>query len=76
MRLTALVSILTILLTTAQARSADWPQFRGPNCTGISLDSAALPTTFTDTENVLWSANLGDGIGCPIVAAGRVSFHR
>ena len=72
MRLTALVSILTILLTTAQARSADWPQFRGPNCTGISLDSAALPTTFTDTENVLWSANLGDGIGCPIVAAGRV----
>ena len=50
----------------------DWPQFRGPNCSGVSKTSAPLPTEFSDTQNVKWAAKLGDGIGCPVVAAGRV----
>ena len=55
-----------------QARAEDWPQFRGPNCSGISTSTKPLPTTFSATENVKWSAKLGDGIGSPVVAAGRV----
>ncbi len=51
---------------------ADWPQFRGPNCTGISNDSDSLPVRFSSTENVSWTAALGDGIGSPVVAEGRV----
>ena len=47
-------------------------QFRGSNCSGISTSSLPLPTTFSDTENVRWSVPLGDGIGSPAVAAGRV----
>ena len=50
----------------------DWPQFRGPNCTGISTSKLPLPTTFSESENLKWSLKLGDGIGSPVVAAGRV----
>ena len=53
-------------------RAEDWAQFRGPNCSGVSTSKLPLPTTFSATENVAWSAKIGDGIGCPIVAAGRV----
>ena len=41
-------------------------------CSSISTSSQPLPTTFSDTENVRWSVPLGDGIGSPAVAAGRV----
>ena len=54
------------------ASAEDWPQFRGPNCSGISASTMTLPTEFSATENVIWSVELGDGIGCPVVAAGRV----
>ncbi|TWT60777.1 outer membrane protein assembly factor BamB family protein [Rubinisphaera italica] len=56
----------------ASAFAEDWPQFRGPNCTGISTAAAPLPVDFSETEGVTWTAKLGDGIGCPVVAAGRV----
>lgn len=63
-----------VLLCMASGRLAaeDWPQFRGPNCTGVSLSKKALPLEFSATKNVRWSAALGDGIGSPVVAGGRV----
>lgn len=57
---------------TSRIQAEDWPQFRGPNCTGISANDKSLPVKFSDTEGVAWSASLGDGIGCPVVADGRV----
>jgi outer membrane protein assembly factor BamB len=50
----------------------DWPQFRGPNSCGISTSTKPLPVKFSSTENVRWSAEVGDGIGGAVVAAGRV----
>lgn len=64
----AIVSVWQVATVCAE----DWPQFRGPNCSGISTAKSSLPTTFSATENVRWSAKLGDGIGSPVVAAGRV----
>ncbi|MBI2806224.1 MAG: PQQ-binding-like beta-propeller repeat protein [Planctomycetes bacterium] len=66
--------LVAVLLGIPLARIAaeDWPQFRGPNCTGVSLSKKALPIIFSRTKNVRWSALLGDGIGSPVVAAGRV----
>lgn len=58
--------------TLGVAMAEDWPQFRGPNCSGISASSRSLPVNFSATENVAWSQELGDGIGSPVVAAGRV----
>jgi len=60
------------LLKSPSAMAEDWPQFRGPNCTGISASTQPLPVKFSDDHNIRWSAELGDGIGCPVVAAGRV----
>lgn len=63
-------AVLSLLSVSTQAD--DWPQFRGPNCTGISTSKKRLPVKFSATEGVTWSARLGDGIGCPVVAGGRV----
>lgn len=63
-------SLISALLASA-AHADDWPQFRGPNCSGLSTESAPLPVHFSDEDNVAWSAEVGDGIGSPVVAAGR-----
>lgn len=67
---------LLILGFSLSASAEDWPQFRGPNCSGISQGTKSLPVEFSltdsDRKNVLWSQELGDSIGCPVVAAGRV----
>src|SRR5438045_2406630 len=63
---------LAIVVVAFSARAANWPQFRGPNCSGISTSQRPLPTEFSATKNVRWSARLGDGIGSPVVAAGRI----
>ena len=48
------------------------PSDRYPNCTGISQTSDPLPVEFSQTKNVRWASDVGDGVGCPVVAAGRV----
>ena len=63
---------LTVLFSVSRASAEDWPQFRGPNCSGISTSRHSLPTAFSATEHVRWTAKLGDGIGSPVAAAGRV----
>lgn len=71
-RFVAAASLLVAGCLSASARGEDWPQFRGPNCTGISTSKLPLPTTFSETENLKWKAPLGDGVGSPSIAAGRV----
>ena len=63
--------LLWLLLPSLLA-AEDWPQFRGPNCSGVSTSKTPLPTEFSATKNVAWSAEVGDGIGSATVAAGRV----
>ena len=68
-----LAAIMTLSwLGMVPAEAGDWPQFRGPNCSGISSSKAAMPVEFSPKSNLLWSAEIGDGVGCPIVAGGRV----
>jgi outer membrane protein assembly factor BamB len=66
------VAAALLLVQGGRLSAEDWPQFRGPNCTGISPSRKALPLEFSATKNVRWSAVLGDGVGSPAVAAGRV----
>jgi outer membrane protein assembly factor BamB len=68
---TLLVAGAALLLEAGPLAAEDWPQFRGPNCSGIST-SQRLPVEFSPTKNVLWSASLGDAVSSPVVAAGRV----
>src|SRR6185436_15264048 len=56
----------------ASAPAEDWPQFRGENSSGVSKSDKPLPTKFSLTENLRWSAKIGDGICSPIVVGGKV----
>ena len=52
--------------------AVDWPQFRGPNGTGIAAD-AKPPLKWTDKEGVKWKTPLpGPGSSSPIVLGDRV----
>jgi outer membrane protein assembly factor BamB len=52
--------------------AADWPQFRGPNATGVSTD-ATIPVHFQDGDGVLWKVALpGAGVSSPIVSKGKL----
>ncbi|MGE0605621.1 MAG: PQQ-binding-like beta-propeller repeat protein [Pirellulales bacterium] len=53
-------------------RAEDWPQFRGMNASGLSLESSNLPTEFSTEQNCRWSVELKEGIASPIISAGRV----
>ena len=56
-----------------QAFAGDnWPQFRGPNASGVSTN-ANLPDQWSATENVAWKADLpGRSWSSPIVWGNRV----
>ncbi len=54
------------------AVAEDWPQFRGPNSSGVSHESKNLPIEFSFEEKVLWSVTLGEGIACPVISRGKV----
>ena len=61
-----------LALLPAITAAADWPQFRGPNASGVSTEDKPLPTEFSLEQNLRWSVKLGDGIGSPIVVGGKV----
>ncbi len=66
-------TFLMILLTgVSLARAENWPQWRGPNFDG-STDEVNLPTQWSQTENIAWSADLsGAAASTPIVWEDRV----
>lgn len=54
-------------LTVASASAADnWPQFRGPNCSGVS-ESAKPPIAFAPGTNQLWKVSVPPGASSPCV---------
>jgi outer membrane protein assembly factor BamB len=60
------------LVATAVVRADDWPNWRGPEATGVSAERT-LPTRWSATENVAWKAPIaGVGISTPIVSGDRV----
>ncbi len=65
------ISLAVLVAVVSLASAEDWPQFRGPNASGVSA-SKKLPATFSETENVLWKATLGEGIASPIIVKGKV----
>jgi outer membrane protein assembly factor BamB len=67
------VSAASLALALGLTLSAsDWPQFRGPNATGVSSDKD-LPTEWTKDKGIKWKAALpARGVSCPVVADGKV----
>ena len=60
------------VLTASVANAGDWPQWRGPQFNG-STDETNLPSDFSQTENIAWSADLpGAAASTPIISGNRV----
>jgi outer membrane protein assembly factor BamB len=50
-----------------------WPQFRGPNATGVIEGPTNLPSDWSMTENVAWKADIpGRGWSSPVVWGNRI----
>jgi outer membrane protein assembly factor BamB len=58
---------------TAALAAADWPQWRGPDRTGVSGETGLLAAWPAGGPRLLWRvADLGDGFGTPSVAGSHL----
>ena len=63
--------ILFAFAAVPDVASAQWPQFRGPNGSGV--DSASnYPVAFSASRNLAWKVAVPYGQSSPVVAGGRV----
>jgi outer membrane protein assembly factor BamB len=63
---------LSGLLLAASPAPADWPQFRGPEGTGVSKSRGA-PLTWSETKNVQWKTAIhGRAWSSPVVLGNQV----
>ena len=72
----SLVTLLTTVILsglaggTQNGGKAWWPQFRGPNSSGIG--EGKPPVHFGPDQNVLWKIALGPGLSSPVIWEGRI----
>lgn len=59
------------LLVAHAALAGNWPQFRGPNASGVALDSD-MPVHFGPQSNVLWKTELPGGHSSPVIWVDKV----
>ncbi|WP_372720057.1 PQQ-binding-like beta-propeller repeat protein [Novipirellula sp.] len=70
MQICSLLTVVTWVLT-ASVGNAAWPEFLGPG--GQARSSDTVPTTWSETENLLWKVGLpGSGSSSPIVVGDQV----
>ncbi|MGH9336913.1 MAG: PQQ-binding-like beta-propeller repeat protein, partial [Vicinamibacteria bacterium] len=50
---------------------SEWPQFRGPNATGVA-EEENLPVTFGPKENVRWKTELPPAPSSPAIGGGKI----
>jgi outer membrane protein assembly factor BamB len=63
-------SILTPSRTAAV--SIAWPQFRGPNGSGVALNDQPAPVTFGPNQNRVWQTELPPGHSSPCIWGDRI----
>src|SRR5262245_25547839 len=51
---------------------SNWPQFRGPNSSGIAASDSALPIEFGPNRRVLWKQPLPPGHSSPALWGDRI----
>lgn len=70
-RLSALA--LSLCFSVSSVAAADWPQWRGPDRSGVSKESGLLKQWPTGGPKLLWQVNdLGDGYSTPVVVGNRI----
>ncbi|QDU56182.1 outer membrane protein assembly factor BamB family protein [Aeoliella mucimassa] len=67
------VLTLLILSLPLTSHATDWLRFRGESGAGVSDDSASVPSTWSDSENLKWKCELpGPGLSSPIIVGDKV----
>jgi outer membrane protein assembly factor BamB len=68
-----LICSAALFLTATHAFAAEswWPQFRGPNCSGVS-ETARPPAEFGPGTNQLWKVAVLGGLSSPVVWGDRI----
>ena len=68
--ITLLAIVVLSNFTVAAQQGVWWPQFRGPNSSG--LGGGKPPIQFGPGQNVQWKTAVGSGLSSPIIWAERV----
>jgi outer membrane protein assembly factor BamB len=61
-------------LVSAQRRSADWPQWRGPNRDGV-VSSFTEPKTWPQQLTKTWKVDVGIGYSTPVLVGDRIYMY-
>jgi outer membrane protein assembly factor BamB len=65
-------TVLSLILAMSAMEAANWPQWRGPQGTGVS-DETGLPVEWSRDQNIAWRVPLaGLGVSGPVVWGDRV----
>jgi outer membrane protein assembly factor BamB len=65
------LGLILPVLTAALVLAGDWPQFRGPNASGIS-EETKLPLEFGPDRNVVWKTALPPGHSSPSIMGDKI----
>jgi outer membrane protein assembly factor BamB len=63
--------LCALVAATTGAVHAQWPQFRGPNGSGVDA-TPGYPIAFSPTRNVAWKVSVPYGQSSPVVVGGRI----
>ena len=66
-----LSAVVAAAVCTVGGLGADWPQFRGPNGSGVA-DDQKPPVELGPTKNVKWKVPAPGGLSSPIVAGDKL----
>lgn len=67
MRLLLWVFLVSLAVAAAGPNQAAWPQFRGPEGSGVGDDAANFPSLFGPNKALRWKVSLPAGHGSPAV---------
>ncbi|MBI1368134.1 MAG: PQQ-binding-like beta-propeller repeat protein [Planctomycetes bacterium] len=74
MRTRHLCAVLGIWVIASVAVAADWPQFQGPDRTGVSAEKDIASTWPQGGPPVKWTLDVGQGFGGAAISNGQVIF--
>ena len=57
---------------TTRANGSNWPQFRGPNSSGLGAEGQNPPIEFGPEQNLLWKTSLPRGHSSPCIWGGKI----
>src|SRR5437870_1796181 len=72
MKLHLATAISLCLAIIGNLPASEWPQFRGPNCSGVAPDTEKLPDKLGPDTNVLWKTPLPPGHSSPAIISDRI----